>query len=62
MKVGLSGPAYHLEPGDERDFPTDEAIRLIKADYAEAVAGQEIELAIKPPTMERRRGRGRSKE
>jgi len=37
MVVGLSGPAINLIPGDEADFPEDEALRLVQAGFAEPV-------------------------
>ena len=37
MIVGLSGLEYCLSPKDERDFPDDEADRLIAAGFAEEV-------------------------
>lgn len=46
MLVGLSGPALLLGPGDERDFPQDEALRLISAGYAAPVAEIKIERAV----------------
>lgn len=54
MKVGLSGPTYSLSPGQERDFPDDEAIRLINAGYAIPVTALPIEVAVKPPAQETR--------
>jgi len=57
MLVGLSGPAYTLVPGDEKDFPQDEAIRLIEAGFAAPVAVMKIETAVLPDAPERRRGR-----
>jgi hypothetical protein len=59
LLVGLSGPAFSLGPDDERDFPQDEAIRLIEAGYAVPVAGAGSETAVKTPTSERR-GRKRA--
>ena len=59
MFVGLSGPAYLLQPGDERDFPQDEALRLISAGYAAPVADTNIERAVALPAMEKR-GRKRN--
>lgn len=55
MLVQLSGPAMALEPGDERDFPADEAIRLIKAGYAVAVTDSRAEMAVLPPAPDTRR-------
>lgn len=54
MLTGLSGPAYSLARGDEREFPDAEAIRLIDAGYAVPVAGQPGEQAVKPPAAETR--------
>lgn len=54
MLVGLSGPTMLLEPGDERDFPQDEAIRLIGAGYAVPVAERQIERAVVDPIVETR--------
>lgn len=34
MLVDLSGPGLLLHPGDEHDFPQDEAIRLVSAEFA----------------------------
>ncbi|MER9883104.1 hypothetical protein [Mesorhizobium sp. M0118] len=59
MLVGLSGNAYSLGPGDERDFPQDEALRLISAGFAAPVAGIQIECAVQVPAPERR-GRKRN--
>lgn len=55
MLVGLSGPTYSLGPGDEREFPNPEAIRLIEAGYALPVEGEEIERAV--ATAPERRGK-----
>lgn len=57
MLVGLSGPAYSLGPGDERDFPQDEALRLIAAEYAIPVAETKIERAVAVPVAAEKRGR-----
>jgi len=54
MMVGLSGPAYCLNPGDEREFPTEEAIRLISAGYAVA-AGEKVETAVSVAPERRKR-------
>ncbi|RWN58751.1 hypothetical protein [Mesorhizobium sp.] len=59
MLVGLSGLAYSLGPGDERDFPQDEALRLISAGFAAPVAEIKIERAVQVPAAERR-GRKRN--
>lgn len=58
MLVGLSGPAYSLAPGDEKDFPQAEALRLVAAEYAVPVAEQKIERAIAAPVFEKRGKRG----
>lgn len=60
MLVGLSGPAYSLAPGDERDFPQEEALRLIAAEYATPVAGKTIERAVVAPAPEKRGKRGKN--
>ena len=54
MVVGLSGPAINLIPGDEADFPDDEALRLVQAGFAVAVAP--IERAVKAPSERRKKG------
>lgn len=54
LTTGLSGPAYSLGPGDERDFPQDEALRLISAGYAVPVSERKVERAVKAPAPERR--------
>lgn len=59
MLVGLSGPAFTVEPGAEIEFPQDEAIRLIEAGYATPVNEQKIERAVMAPASERRGRRGR---
>lgn len=59
MTVGLSGPTLTLDPGDRRDFPQAEALRLIEAGFAVPVAEREIERAVDDPVIERRRGRPR---
>lgn len=61
MLVGLSGPAYSLGPGDEREFPDAEAVRLIAAEYAVPVSELSIErTVVADPAIEvRRRGRPR---
>lgn len=58
LLVGLSGPAYSLGPGDRRDFPQGEAIRLIEAGFAVPVAERQIETTeAEPPAERRKRGR-----
>jgi len=54
LLVGLSGPAYSLGPGDERDFPQDEAVRLIEAGYAVPASDRAVEMTAKLPAPERR--------
>ena len=57
MLVGLSGPTYSLGPNDERDFPADEALRLIEAGFAVPVTDPAIERAVDRPIIERRKGK-----
>jgi hypothetical protein len=59
MTVGLSGPAFSLEPGDKRDFPQDEALRLIGAGFALPVAERQIERAVAFPAIETRKQKSR---
>lgn len=59
MLVELSGSGYFLAPGDERDFPDAEAIRLIAAEYAVPVAEQKIERAVDASLMEARAPHGK---
>lgn len=54
LLVGLSGSEYSLGPGDERDFPDDEAIRLIEREIAVPVAERTVEKTVKRPVVERR--------
>lgn len=60
MLVGLSGNAYSLRPNDERDFPQDEALRLISAGFAVPVAETKIERAVVAHAPERRGKRGKN--
>lgn len=53
MLVGLTG-AISLQPGDERDFPQDEAVRLVSAGFAVPVAEAILERAAKAPPREKR--------
>lgn len=55
MLIGLSGNEYSLAPGDERDFPQEEAIRLIDAGYAVPAAEERIERAVATPVIEKRK-------
>ncbi|MCA6098860.1 hypothetical protein [Bradyrhizobium australafricanum] len=61
MTVELAGRDFFLAPGDKREFPDAEALRLIAAEYAVAVSEQDIERAIdiNPAIEIRRRGRPR---
>jgi hypothetical protein len=54
MLVGLSGNEYLLGPGDQRDFPQEEALRLIEAGYAVPVADHRVERAVTMPITEKR--------
>lgn len=54
LTTGLSGSEFNLGPGDERDFPSDEAVRLIAAGFAVPVAEEKIERAVVAPAPERR--------
>jgi hypothetical protein len=54
MLVGLSGPAFCLEPGDEYEFPQGEAVRLVSAGIAVPVSGEVIERAVAEPAPEKR--------
>jgi len=47
--VGLSGNEYSLSPGDQRDFPEKEAIRLIEAGFAVPVSEKRVEHAGQAP-------------
>ncbi|MGI8706200.1 MAG: hypothetical protein ACR2JJ_10485 [Sphingomicrobium sp.] len=59
MTMSLAGPQYALAPGDEHEFPQDEAVRLIKAGFAVPVAEVKLERAVKP--MPERRAPARKK-
>lgn len=59
LLTGLSGSAYTLGPGDEWDFPQDEALRLVDAGFAVPVVEQTIETADRKPTFERRGRKGK---
>lgn len=54
MLVGLSGLYFTLQPGDERDFPQAEALRLVSAGYAVPCSEAPVETAIRKPAVERR--------
>lgn len=57
MLVGLSGPTITLSPGDEHDFPNDEAVRFIEAGFAVPVAEIQVEKAVKKPITEKRKAK-----
>ena len=46
LLTGLAGAEYVLGPGDERDFPNDEAARLIEAGFAVPVSEPKTERAV----------------
>jgi hypothetical protein len=54
MTVGLSGPAYTLDAGGKKDFPRDEALRLIAAGFAIPAKEEQIERAVVTQIMETR--------
>ena len=54
MLVGLEGPTVSLIPGDEADFPVNEAQNLIGAGFAELLADAPVERAVKKPAREKR--------
>lgn len=56
MTVGLSGPTINLAPGDEADFPDDEALRFIEAGFAVAIEGGKVERAVKRAPAKEKRG------
>jgi len=60
MTVGLAGNEYSLSPGDQRDFPDGEAIRLIESGYAVPVAEVKVERAVAQPSPEKRGKKGKS--
>lgn len=47
MLHGVSG-GVTLDPGDEGDFPNDEAIRMIEAGFAVPAIGKSVEVPEKP--------------
>lgn len=57
MLVGLSGPAITLGPGDDADFPQDEALRFIAAGYAIPLTEKIIERAVQKPVRETRKAK-----
>lgn len=60
MLVGLSGSEYSLGPGDQRDFPQIEALRLIAAGFAVPVAEIKIERAVAERAPEKRGRRSKN--
>lgn len=59
MLVGLAGtPA--LRPGDQHDFPQDEAIRFVTAGFAVPVTETKLESADALPAPERRAKKGKA--
>lgn len=58
--VGLSGNEYSLSPGDQRDFPEKEAIRLIEAGFAVPVSEKRVEHAVRDAPAERRTKKDKS--
>jgi hypothetical protein len=61
MTVGLVGPAFTLEPGDEHEFPDAQAIRMIQAGSAIPVAERVAETTAVQPVRETRRERRRKR-
>ena len=62
MLVGLSGIEYSLSPGDEREFPDNEAIRLIDAGFAVPAVEEKVERAVAQPAPERRTKKAKTQE
>lgn len=62
MLVGISGPLYTLDPGDEFHFPDDEATRLVEAGFAIAGAPATETAAVNTSGIEMRRGRQRKQD
>lgn len=61
MTVSLAGPLFVLQPGDQHDFPQDEALRLIAKGYAVPATQELFETTTLQPSRERRDRRGKSK-
>lgn len=57
LTTSLSGPRYTLGPGDEYEFPNDEAVRLMEAGFAVPVGEIDLERAVNQPATETRRRR-----
>jgi hypothetical protein len=62
MLVGISGPLYTLDPGDEFHFPDDEAARLVDAGFAIADAPMIETATVDTSGIEKRRGRPRKQD
>lgn len=54
MMVGLAGSTINLKPGDEGDFPREEALRLIESGAAVPVIQSDIETTVGASAPERR--------
>jgi len=57
LLVGLSGPAFTLEPGTIYECDDSEATRLICARYAVPFADDQIERAVALPAPEKRKAK-----
>lgn len=57
LLVGLSGPAYTLNPGDEHEFEAAEAQNLIAAGFAVPASEKPMQRAVKQPAVEKRKGK-----
>jgi hypothetical protein len=54
MKVHFAGSGFSAAIGDEIDRPDDEAIRLIRKNYAVPLGAMPVEAAVQPPPQETR--------
>jgi hypothetical protein len=54
LVVGLAGSTISLKPGDEAEFPRDEALRLIESGAAVPVVVSDIETTAGARAPERR--------
>jgi hypothetical protein len=52
--AALPGAVMNLSPGDEEDFPAEDAVRLIAQGYAIPIAPP-VERAVKKPVETRKR-------
>jgi hypothetical protein len=57
MLTGISGSEFCLSPGDTRDFPETEGLRLVAAGYAEEIDMPDAAVNPKPETAIQRRKR-----